>query len=349
MILLALACVTPPGLVGIDDPIDADEDGSDVTEDCDDLDPRRAPGLAERCDGIDNDCDGGLDLPECERSEAFVQTMSLDLLLVIDDSISMDEELAGVAASFPSLFPWIVGDDYDTHVGVITMDMDDPDEQGRLIPANGHRFLDRSLSTEEALDWANAAIQRPLDAGLYSERALDAAKTALYEHSDAENSGFRRSDAHLSMVFVSDEDDEDSSLSALPFIEAIRALPGAGDFTAHAVVSRDEACLQLPGHEYLAVAALTGGLTESICAGDYGQFLSAVGQVSAQQGLHERFLLEGPAQADSIDVRFEVGNEVVIHLDPEDHVLAGDHDTVVLLVPPPPAGSRVLVDYRILE
>lgn len=40
---------------------DLDMDGSPRGEDCDDLDPRRAPTLDETCDGIDNNCDGLVD------------------------------------------------------------------------------------------------------------------------------------------------------------------------------------------------------------------------------------------------------------------------------------------------
>ena len=40
---------------------DLDMDGSPRGEDCDDLDPRRAPTLDEICDGIDNNCDGLVD------------------------------------------------------------------------------------------------------------------------------------------------------------------------------------------------------------------------------------------------------------------------------------------------
>ncbi len=41
--------------------VDADGDGSPQGTDCDDHDARRHPGAAEVCDGIDNDCQGGVD------------------------------------------------------------------------------------------------------------------------------------------------------------------------------------------------------------------------------------------------------------------------------------------------
>jgi hypothetical protein len=41
--------------------IDEDGDGSPSSEDCDDNDASRAPGLAETCDGVDNNCDDAVD------------------------------------------------------------------------------------------------------------------------------------------------------------------------------------------------------------------------------------------------------------------------------------------------
>ncbi|MCB9766360.1 MAG: hypothetical protein H6739_41680 [Alphaproteobacteria bacterium] len=42
--------------------VDADGDGVVATEDCDDADAARFPGNAEVCDGVDNDCDGRIDI-----------------------------------------------------------------------------------------------------------------------------------------------------------------------------------------------------------------------------------------------------------------------------------------------
>jgi hypothetical protein len=46
---------------------DLDDDGYNVDEDCDDLDPEVYPGAIEICDdAIDNDCDGDTDLDDTD-------------------------------------------------------------------------------------------------------------------------------------------------------------------------------------------------------------------------------------------------------------------------------------------
>ena len=57
-----LVLLLPLALLGCrNDPEDADEDGFNEFEDCNDADAAVFPGAAETCDGIDEDCDGVLD------------------------------------------------------------------------------------------------------------------------------------------------------------------------------------------------------------------------------------------------------------------------------------------------
>lgn len=52
--------------------LDRDQDGYPVPEDCNDEDPLTNPGSLEVCDGVDNDCDGGVDNEPVNGSTYFL-------------------------------------------------------------------------------------------------------------------------------------------------------------------------------------------------------------------------------------------------------------------------------------
>ncbi len=59
-------------------PVDLDGDGVPAESDCDDRDPARAPGLAEACDGVDNDCDGSAEGEADEDHDGFAACEECD-------------------------------------------------------------------------------------------------------------------------------------------------------------------------------------------------------------------------------------------------------------------------------
>ena len=88
----------PPGDSG-GEAVDEDGDGSPAGEDCDDTDPAVSPSAEERCDGIDNDCDGAVDDDATDataRKEAVkVLGVALDRLAEGDLTASVETAFAG--------------------------------------------------------------------------------------------------------------------------------------------------------------------------------------------------------------------------------------------------------------
>jgi len=89
---------------------DADDDGYDVTSDCDDADATVYPGATEYCDGVDNDCDGTVD----EDDAADASTWYADT----DSDGYGDPGSSTQACSQPSGY---VADDSDCDDGVTTV------------------------------------------------------------------------------------------------------------------------------------------------------------------------------------------------------------------------------------
>ncbi|HNH50645.1 MAG TPA: putative metal-binding motif-containing protein, partial [Myxococcota bacterium] len=52
---------------GVEEDLDQDQDGYAWCAECSDLDPRVHPGASERCNEIDDDCDGVVDGPEADE------------------------------------------------------------------------------------------------------------------------------------------------------------------------------------------------------------------------------------------------------------------------------------------
>ncbi len=75
LLLLAFATACDPKDDTGEPPlVDADGDGYDVEDDCDDSDPAVFPGAAEICDEADNDCDGEVDEDAVDAHSFFADT-----------------------------------------------------------------------------------------------------------------------------------------------------------------------------------------------------------------------------------------------------------------------------------
>lgn len=109
---------------------DADLDGVSLFEgDCDDTNAEKAPGLKERCDGIDNDCDGAVHAQELEDSDLDGAPACTDLTGALKDCNDSD------STTFPGATE--LCDALDNNCdGQIPTDEQDSDQDG-YIPCDG--------------------------------------------------------------------------------------------------------------------------------------------------------------------------------------------------------------------
>lgn len=105
---------------GTDPDLDADGDGWTRAADCDDADPAVYPEAPERCDGVDNDCDGGVDLG--------ADDMALGYLDADGDGWGAGEPV--LACDLPSDAVEVDGDCDDTRAEVYP---GAPDDQGDTL------------------------------------------------------------------------------------------------------------------------------------------------------------------------------------------------------------------------
>lgn len=129
------------------------------------------------------------------------QRRAIDVLFVIDDSCSMEDDQRQLGANLNSFFSAFKQAQVDFHVGVITTDMNDPSRQGRLVAP---------FVTAQTPDIANAFESSVLvgTGGSGDERGLQALRAAIRPPLvNTVNAGFIRPAADFAAVILADEDD----------------------------------------------------------------------------------------------------------------------------------------------
>ena len=264
--------------------------------------------------------------------DEFVQTsgQTVDVLFVIDNSGSMQEEQENLSDNFAAFINGAQQFQNDYQIGVVTTDMDDGSESGRL--QGNPRIMSRSgdvasqfsraanvgtggSGTEKGLAAAQAALSDPLifDTGLScsSDNDCVAPDTCVEGACGGANRGFLREEAALELVFVSDEDDfSDANLNFyVDFFKNIKGFRNEGRFHANAIVGSQNGQASrcdgaggeaTAGSRYVEVANRTNGRVYSICATNFGQPLQEIGNQAF--GLPVQFFLTRPAERSSIRV-----------------------------------------------
>jgi len=236
-----------------------------------------------------------------EQVDVFYQTAAeaVDVLLVVDDSVSMGLYQEELGEHFGAFLTYFVDADVDYHVGVVTTDVLKADAgiiQGEII----------TPLTEDS-DAIFSDIVNVGTTGSGTEMGFEAAYLALSEPIlSTYNGGFLREEAYQSVIFVSDEEDS-SPLSVQDYVNHFVEANGnqRGRFIASAlvVVDRDDCAANnqsYVGERYIEAAELTGGVVGDICATDFEEILTDISLNASR--LHDTFYLSDNPSASTLSV-----------------------------------------------
>lgn len=209
--------------------------------------------------------------------ETFTQNYNdaVDVLWVVDNSGSMSSAINQVMLNFDHFIGQFVSLGLDFHLGVVTTDMDNPTQSGRL---QGPTLVIDSTNPDP-----HAAFLEVVNLGTNgsgSEKGFAATQAALTEPLlSTTNAGFLREDAALATIVVTDED-EDSTITPPAFATWYTTLKTDPTKVSFSAICGDPEFIgcQDPfgtgitatgGFKYVEAAGLTGGIWESICTSDW--------------------------------------------------------------------------------
>lgn len=236
----------------------------------------------------------------------------VDVLFIVDNSGSMSGEIDDLANTFEVFINSFASLGLDYQIGVITTDMDDPAQSGRLLgpdPVIHPGLPDPVAAFVLATELGSS--------GSGSEKGLAAAQAALTAPLvGTTNAGLVRKGSSLSLIVVSDEDD-DSADSIVPatfatWLEGYQGDPALTRFSAVAgppsgifpCISLISGISATPAIRYNRVVRDTGGIHISFCDMDMTSILSSLAVVST--GLKRTYTLsQTPSRPDEMVVDVE--------------------------------------------
>jgi hypothetical protein len=284
---------------------------------------------------------------------------SVDILFVIDNSCSMRGEQQELAQNFVSFINWASRLSVDYQIGVTNTDMTGRSgtpgclHQVEDDQKQKHRFL-----TTKTPD-PTGVFKKMADVGTRgsgSEQGLEAAYRALTQpvkDSPLCNHLFYREDASLSLVFVSDEEDQSPKTYGfyLSFFQNLKGARNANLVRASAVVGPPPSGCRTSGTSisarsaprYWDLSTALRGEKASICSSDWSTTLSRLGAISF--GLLEQFFLSRTPEPPTIQVKV---NGTTVPQDPTNGWTYDATSNSILFssTARPPQAARIEVFYK---
>ena len=244
----------------------------------------------EKCgDGIDQDCDGSdKQCPAvCESFLFAVNSRPVDILWVIDQSGSMNQEIAGVKANMNNFSNYINGQKIDYHVLVMASKTG---SYGICIApplggpgcSNGPRFK-QVVQNVQSLD-SLKLIQKHIT-------AIEA---------------FMRPNSLRQIVEVSDDNSRPGYgyPTGPSFHSWIVKRPGWKDYVFHSIVSLyKDSCTATVGTEYMWLSKQTKGMEQHICKANWNAMFNQLGKKVADLA-KTQYKLKGTPNPNTIKVYY---------------------------------------------
>lgn len=226
----------------------------------------------------------GISAEDAIYEQTFEQALQdkVDILWVVDNSGSMSDDLVTVGQNFEAFIQVFIDYGLDYHMGVVTTDMDDPAQSGRLLgPYITPSTADPVATFVDQIDVGAS--------GSATELGFEALQAALTDPIlSNENAGFMRSDAAIAAVVVTDEDNS-SFQSATDFVSWFEGLKSDDSLSTFSAICED---IFFSCGKYATAADATGGITGDIAASDYTTILDQIALTTA--GMTVSFDLDQP-------------------------------------------------------
>ncbi len=242
-------------------------------------------------------CTRDYDFVPYEGVDVFFQDppAQVDVLLVVDNSGSMAGWQYLVGLRFDEFLSFFLEADIDYQIGVTTTTVHDGwVTDDCVFPEPGHLVDDTWITTTTPDATAVFGdMVRVGDCGSADERGLEAARMALSEEMlfGGPNEGFIRSQADLSIVFVSDEQDfsRDPVHEYLNHFYGLKGERSREGFNASALVITDaQDCIVsgvdplTEGTRYVAAAQQTGGVVGNMCNTVFEEIFTDISQAASR-------------------------------------------------------------------
>lgn len=299
-------------------------------------------------------------------SEYFNQSEKagkVDILIIDDNSVSMEQEQRKMARRFDSFISQLKDVDYQIAITTTDLSSEPSAARGSILTYEGSRTKILTPKTPNANTLFLNTIQRKETIGCSSrseppfcpsgdEQPLKAIMTAIDKRASA-NQGFFRDGVDLVAVVLSDEDEMSSGPpKATKPLEVIRhfetTFGTTKKFAVHGIIipPGDAACKKEQGSQLsdgtsvsygthvAELAARTGGTIYSICSEDYGSHLAKISR--RVRDLISTFELQQAAKPGTVRVGLTPAASIGFKVNGKQLIF----DT------PPPAGTRIDVSYE---